>query len=152
MGGRHNTTKAFLQWAHLLYRITLYGISHTLWTRTPRWFPDPQCRTSDRQPTPSGPVTWHYNGDRRRRRLTKAKAHEDGDGRRRRQTHSGDKRTGSSLTAPLQLPYSSLTDTSLMRPAYSTAHESCSSLCSPRSSRWTAPFLSFLNLLSEKKT
>ena len=36
-----------------------------------------------RQPTASGPTTWHYGGDRRRRR----------------QTHSRDERSGSSLTA-----------------------------------------------------
>ena len=38
-----------------------------------------------------------------------------------------------------------------MRPADSRAHEGCSSLCSPRSSRGTAPVLSFLNLLSGKR-
>ena len=73
----------------------LDGVPHKLKTRTPRWFPDPRCRTSDRQPTPSGPTTWHYDGDRRRtekdedgdgrrRRQTKTETGEDGDGRRRR--------------------------------------------------------------------
>ena len=33
----------------------------------------------------------------------------------------------------------------------SSAHEGCSSLCSPRSSRRTAPVASFLNLLSVKR-
>ena len=40
-----------------------------------------------------------HDGDRRRRRQTKTEADEYGDSRRQRQTHSGDKRTGSSLTA-----------------------------------------------------
>ena len=35
----------------------LYEVPHTLKTRTPQWFPDPRCRTSDRPPTPSGPTT-----------------------------------------------------------------------------------------------
>ena len=83
MGRRYNTTKA-------LAHSALYKVLHTLRTRTSRWFPDPRYRTSDRQPTPSGPNTWHYDGDKRRGRQTKP---------RRRITHSGDKRTGSSLAA-----------------------------------------------------
>ena len=50
----------------------------------PQWFPDPQCRTSDKQPiVPPGPTSWHYVGDRRRRIPT----------------HCGDERSGSSFTA-----------------------------------------------------
>ena len=57
----------------------------------PRWFPEPRCRTPDRQPTPSGPTTSHYDGDKRRRTKTETDDDED--------THSGDERSGSSLTA-----------------------------------------------------
>ena len=80
MGEHHNTTKVFLT---ELTGSALYGVPHIPRTCTPQWFPCPRCWTSDRQPTSSGPTTWHYDGDRRRQR----------------QTHSGDKRSGSSLTA-----------------------------------------------------
>ena len=96
MGGHHNTTKAFN------YELTgseLYGAPHKLGTRAPQWLPEPRCRASDKQPTPSGPTTWQDDGDGQRRRQTKAEANEDWDSRRRRQSHSGDVRTDSSLTA-----------------------------------------------------
>ena len=120
-------------------------------TRTPRWFPDPRRRTSDRQPTPSGPTTWRYDGDRRRRRQMKTETDEDGD--RRRQTHSGDERSGSSLTADdtPRVTKTELDTSPLMQPADSRAYEEYSSLCSPRSSRGTAPVLSILKLLSGKR-
>ena len=72
MERRHNTTKAFKVRA---YR-ALYEVPHTYRTRTPRWFPEPRCRTLDRQLTPFGPTTRHYDGDT------------GGDGRRRRRTET----------------------------------------------------------------
>ena len=123
----------------------LYGVLQKLRTRTPRWFPDPWCRTSNRQPTPSGPTTCHHDRDRRRRRQTKTEAE---DGGRWRRTHSGDERTGSSLTADdtpqwtqnLILPLSCdpLTPEPMKAAAVSAA------------SRGTVPVFSFLNLLSGK--
>ena len=182
----------------------------TLRTRMPWWFPDPRCRTSNRQSTPSGPTTWHYDGDKdgdRRRRtraktatyehddrltlgtsevaaplqLTTSQSDEDGGGRRRRLTKTYSlwgrakwqlscswrhprvtKTKTDSLWgwAKWQLPHSwrhprmtkrQLDTSPLMRLADSRAHEGCSSFCSPRSSRGTAPVLSFLNLLSGKR-
>ena len=81
MGGHHNTTKAFN------YELTgsqLYEAPHKLGTRAPQWLPKPRCRTSDKQPTPSGQTTWHDDGDgkdggRRRRRQTKTETVEDED-------------------------------------------------------------------------
>ena len=60
---------------------TLPSTAHTSNT-TPRWFQDPRCRTSDRQPTPSWPTTWHYDGDSRRERQKKTETDEDEDRRR----------------------------------------------------------------------
>ena len=62
-----------------IFRSALYGVPLKLRTRTPWWFPDPRCWTSDRQPTSSGPTTWRYAGDRRRRRRTKTETAEDRD-------------------------------------------------------------------------
>ena len=81
MGGHHNTTKAFN------YELTgsqLYEAPHKLGTRAPQWLPEPRCRTSDKQPTPSGQTTWHDDGDgkdggRRSRRQTKTETVEDED-------------------------------------------------------------------------
>ena len=135
---------------------TLRNTVHTV-TRTPRWFPDPWCRTSDKQPTPSGPTTFHHDGDIRRPRQTKTETVEDGDSRGRWQLET--KTDSLWRRAKWQLPFSwrhprvtkTELDTSLMQPADSRAHEGCSSLCSRRSSRWTAPVLSFPNLLSGKR-
>ena len=64
----------------------------------------------DRQPTPSGSTTWHYDGDRRSRRKMKTETDEDGDRQRRRQmkmetVEDEDRLTlgTSELAAPLQL-------------------------------------------------
>ena len=73
--------------------------TRTLRTRTPWWFPDPRCRTSDRQPTPSGPTKMEL-----RRGQTKTEIDEDGDGRRRRQTKT--KKDSLWGRAKWQLPYS----------------------------------------------
>ena len=142
MGGHHNTTKAFN------YELTgsqLYEAPHKLGTRAPQWLPEPRCRASDKQPTPSGPTTWHHDGDGQRRRQTKG----GGKGRLRR---SKTKTVSLWGRANWQLPYSwrhprvnTELDTFLVRPAYSRANESCSRLCNPRSSRGTAPVRSFLN-------
>ena len=119
----------------VISRSSLYGAPHKLRTHTPLWFPDPRCRTSGREPTPFGPTTWHYDGDRWRRRQTKTKTGQmetEGDkgrdSRRRTQNHSGDERTGSSLTADAPPRVKTELDTSpLMQPADSRAHEGCSS-------------------------
>ena len=73
--------------------------------------------------------------DRRRQGQTKTEIDEDRDGRRRHPT----------------VTKTELDTSPLMRPADYCAHERSSSLCSPRSSRGTAPVLSFLNLLSGKR-
>ena len=116
--------------------------AHTLRTRKPQWFPDPRCRTSDRQPTLSGTTTeTDEDGHRRRRRQTKTK------------TNSLWGRAKWQLFYSWRHPRVTNTelDTSpLMRPADSRAHEGCSSLCGPRSSCGTAKVLLFPNLLSVK--
>ena len=92
------------------------------------------------------------DGDRWRRRRAKTETDEDGYSRRRRQNSLWER-------AKWQFPHSwrhprvrktELDTSSLMQPADSRAHDGCSSLCSPRSSRGTAQILSFLNLLSGK--
>ena len=91
--------------------------------------------------------------------MTKTEIDEDRDGRRRRLSKTETVEDEDRLTlgtrevaVPLQLTTSRVTkaelDTSLIRPADSRAHEGCSSLCSPRSGRGTAPALPFLSLLS----
>ena len=78
LGGHRNTS----QQRPSNYEFTgsaLYGVPHTLRMRLLRWFPDPQRRPSKRQPTASGPTTWHHDGDRQRWRLTKTEADEDED-------------------------------------------------------------------------
>ena len=69
MGGQHN--KVLLTVSSPVPHSTEYGK-----TLTPRWFPNSRYKTSDRQPTPSEPTTWHYDGDRRRqtKRRQKTKA------------------------------------------------------------------------------
>ena len=138
---------------------------------------DVEHRIDSRRPLDQLPDTTtetDEDGDRRRRRQTKTETVVGED------RHSGDERSSSSPTAEntlerirrrqtkidslwgrakWQLPYSwrhpwvtrtELDTSPLMRPADSRAHEGCSSLCSPRSSRGTTPVLSFLNLLSGK--
>ena len=67
----------------LNYQLTgsaLYGVAHTLRTRSPRWFPDFRCKTSDRQPTHSGPgITTETDEDGNRRRRAKTETDEDKD-------------------------------------------------------------------------
>ena len=147
--------------------------TYKLKTRTPQWFPDPQCRTLDRQPKPSGPTTWHHNRDRQIRKRVKTETDEDEDRLtlgtsevaaplqlttpqsdedrgRRRWRHLKMKTDSHWGRAKWHLPYSwwqsrvtkTELDTSLlMWPADSQAHEGCSSLCSSRSSRGTAPVI-----------
>ena len=93
----------------VISRSSLYGAPHKLRTHTPLWFPDPRCRTSGREPTPFGPTTWHYDGDRWRRRQTKTEADEDeadGDGRRQRRRQSKTNTESLWRRANWQLPYS----------------------------------------------
>ena len=60
----------------VISRSALYGVPHTLTTRTPRWFPDPHVehRTDSRRPLDQPPGTTtetDEGGDRRRRIQTK---------------------------------------------------------------------------------
>ena len=45
----------------------------------PQRYPDPQCWTLDRQLTPSGSTSWHYDRDRQRCREMKMETDEDED-------------------------------------------------------------------------
>ena len=61
-----------------------YGVTHKLRTRTPLWFPDARCRTSDRHwrplDQPPGTTTeTDEDGGRRRRKQTKTETVEDED-------------------------------------------------------------------------
>ena len=101
--------------------------------RTPGWSPELWCTMSGRQPMPSGPATWHYDGDRRKTKTT----------------HSGDEQTGSSLAADDILEWNTELESSpVMQPADSWAHEGCSSAALGPAVE--PPSLLFLTLLSDK--
>ena len=69
----------------------------------------------------SGPTTWCYDRDRRRRR----------------QTHTGDERTGSSLAADDTPEWN--TELEFFSSRATCTYKGCSSLRSPTSGCWTAP-------------
>ena len=105
---------------------------------------DAEHRTGNRRPLNQPPsTTTETDEDGHGQRLIRAKTKTDGDEDRLILGTS-------EVAAPLQMTKTEL-DTSLMRPADSRVHEGCSCLCRPRSSRRTAPVLSFLNLLSGKR-
>ena len=95
-------------------RSALCGVPHKLRTRTPRWSLELRFTTSVESRCPLNQTTWHYDGNRRRRR------------------HSRNERTSSSLTAD-DTPErnTELESSPFMRPAGSRAFEGCSSLSAP---------------------
>ena len=109
---------------------------------------DVEHRTNSRRPLDKPPGTTTET----------AKMEADEGGGKRRLRQSKTKTVSLWGRAYWQLPYSwrhprvnTELGTFLVRPAYSRAHESCGSLCNPRSSRGTAPVRSFLNLLPGKR-
>ena len=117
--------------------------------------PDVEHRTDSRRPLdqPPGTTGTDEDGDSWRRRRAKTETDEDGDSRRRRQTHSGDERSGSSLTADDTPEWRRRNLILLLscNPLTPEPMKDAACLCSPRSSRGTALVLSFLNLFSGKR-
>ena len=121
-------------WAHWLFHVPHFTERRTNLEHTRHCdfqTLDVEHRAESRHPLGQPPGTTmetDEDGGRRRRRQMETDEDKGGDSRKRTQNHSGDERTGSSLTADAPPRVKTELDTSpLMQPADSRAHEGCSS-------------------------